>query len=111
MTLGRAENLPEGLRRWLDHIQASERSGQRIHEYAREHGLKQKSLYNAKTRLIKRGILKSRSKPVTFERVEVASNSPRFGIRVQMPNGLVVELDVGFDAGGLGDLLRAVKAL
>ncbi len=28
MTLGQAENLPEGLRRWLDHIQACE-SGQR----------------------------------------------------------------------------------
>lgn len=110
MTLGRAENLPEGLRRWLDHIQVCERSGQRIHDYAREHGLKQKSLYNAKTRLIKRGIL-PQSKPVTFERVEVASNSPRFGIRVQIPNGLVVELDMGFDAGGLGDLLRVLKAL
>lgn len=110
MTLGRAENLPEGLRRWLDHIQACESSGQRIHEYAREHGLKQKSLYNAKTRLIKRGILRSRSRPVTFQRVEVA-REPAFGCRVRLPNGLVVELDVGFDAGGLGDLLRVVKAL
>ncbi|MGH8488410.1 MAG: hypothetical protein ACREXS_05965, partial [Gammaproteobacteria bacterium] len=61
MILGQVENLPEGLRRWLDHIQACERSGQRMHEYAREHGLKRKSLYNAKTRLIKRGILKSQS--------------------------------------------------
>ena len=64
MALDGEEGLSEGLRRWLDHIQACERSGQRICEYAREHGLKQKSFYNAKTRLIKRGILKSQSKPV-----------------------------------------------
>jgi len=111
MALNRIEGLSDSLRRWLDHIQACEASGQRIYEYAREHGLKQKSFYNAKTRLIKRGILKSQPKPVTFERTEILSEPLGYGFRVQMPNGVVVELDGGFGAGGLGDLLRVVKAL
>lgn len=111
MAVDRIESLPDSLRRWFEHIQACERSGQRMYDYAREHGLNQKGFYNAKTRLIKRGILKSKSGAVSFQRVAVASEPTRFGCRVRLPNGVVIELDMGFDADGPGKLLEFVKAL
>ena len=111
MACDRIENLSDGQRRWLEHIRACEASGQRMSEYAREHGLGQKNFYNAKTRLIKRGILKSKSAAVSFRRVELAYGPARFGCRVRLPNGVVVELELGSGAGGLGKLLEVVNAL
>jgi len=43
----RIESLPVSLRRWLEPIQACERSGKRMYDM-RERGLKQKSFYNAR---------------------------------------------------------------
>jgi len=66
--------LTKRQRYWLNHLQACEASGKGIAEYAREHGLKDKSMYASKKALINKGGL-----PPTCDRFQ----------RVQMVNPVV----------------------
>lgn len=109
MAAKQAAGIPTGLRGWLEHIRACEAKGQRLFEYAREHGLDQKGFYNAKARLIKRGVLKSKYRAVAFQRVEVRSAGRPMACRVYLPNGVVVEM--GAEGSRLSEVLQMARAL
>ncbi|MGH8651535.1 MAG: IS66 family insertion sequence element accessory protein TnpA, partial [Gammaproteobacteria bacterium] len=87
MSANHPENLSDESRKWLDHIRACEAAGQTMVEYARARGLNLKGFYNAKTRLIKRGVLSPTPNAAVFRRVPVVSGGVgSFGARVHLPN-------------------------
>jgi hypothetical protein len=82
---------------WAEHLRQCARRGQSLAAYAAEHGLKVGGLYEAKSRLRRRGLC-----PVTVSRfVRVhparASQAPQVATvyRVSLPNGVVIETTGG----------------
>jgi hypothetical protein len=94
---------------WVEHLRVCAERGQSLSAYAVEQGLKVGALYEAKSRLRRRGLW-----PVAgarFVRVEPAVSAEKLGVaavyRVSLPNGVVVET-----AGGeLGAVLSAAARL
>ncbi|MGH9991251.1 MAG: IS66 family insertion sequence element accessory protein TnpA [Nitrososphaera sp.] len=112
MLANHRENLSEESRKWLDHIRACEAAGQTMVEYARVRGLNLKGFYNAKTRLIKRGVLGLKPSAGIFRRVPVVSAGVGlFGSRVHLPNGVVVEFASECDVARLGAVLQVASRL
>lgn len=110
MSANHPENLSKESRKWLDHIRACEAAGQTMVEYARARGLNLKGFYNAKTRLIKRGVLNLTPSAAVFRRVPVVS-AGSFGSRVHLPNGVVVEFAHECDVARLGAVLQVASRL
>ena len=94
---------------WLGHLRACESSGQRLADYARAHGLRVKSFYNARTHLLRRGLVQGEVSSPLFQRARVVSAPALVNCRVHLANGVTVE--VGIEALGLGEVLRAASAL
>jgi hypothetical protein len=94
---------------WVDHLRACAALGQSLSSYAAANGLKLGAMYEAKSRLRKRGLW-----PVSgarFVRVEPASRPEAHPTpamyRISLPNGVAVE-----SAGGeLGAVLSAAACL
>ena len=104
--------LTERQRCWLRHLRACESSGKTMQAYALEAGIGVRSLYDAKKRLKRIGIWAPmrNAAPVRFDRVEVAA--ARFGrCRIELANGIAVEISEVFDSGTLSQLLRTVAGL
>ena len=89
--------LSERQRYWLGHLRAAERKGEPVKHYAKRHGLSEHSLYEAKRRLRKLGVLApvalQRTGSRRFARVAVSgapapSGSP---LRVRLASGAVLE--------------------
>lgn len=93
---------------WLGHLRACE-SGQRLADYARAHGLRVKSFYNARTHLLRRGLVQSNVSTPLFQRARVVSAPALVNCRVHLANGVTVEF--GVEVSGLGEVLQAVRAL
>ncbi|MGH8627599.1 MAG: IS66 family insertion sequence element accessory protein TnpA [Gammaproteobacteria bacterium] len=93
---------------WLEHVRACEASSQTIAAYAKAHGLPKKSLYNARARLIKRGLVPSNVSS-GFQRARVVDAPALLNCRVHLANGITVE--IGVEVSGLGEVLWAVQAL
>jgi hypothetical protein len=94
---------------WVEHLRACAALGQSLSSYAASNGLKIGAMYEAQSRLRKRGLC-----PVSgprFVRVQPASSpeaqpAPAM-YRISLPNGVVVE-----SAGGeLGAVLSAAACL
>jgi len=62
--------LTERERYWLEHVQACEASGKRITEYAAEHGLGVRAMYDGKRALVKKDVLPHKQRN-GFQRVRV----------------------------------------
>jgi len=87
-------NLTERQQYWLKHIRACNASGKTTIDYAREHGIKVKSLYSARKALAEKGTLLP-AEPNHFHKVNVVGDSPVTNSQwhVQLPNGLTVSDD------------------
>ena len=86
---------------WLGHLRACESSGQRLADYARAHGLRVKSFYNARTHLLRRGLVQSNVSTPLFQRARVVSAPALVNCRVHLANGVTVEF--GVEVSGLGE--------
>ena len=76
---------------WLDHLRAWQAQGTPLRAYAAANGLSSSSLYRARRRLERRGLLSgSEDAPATFVPVRVTAAAP--SCRVLLPNGVVVEV-------------------
>ena len=76
---------------WLDHLRAWQAQGTSLRAYAAANGLSSSSLYRARRRLERRGLLsESEEATTTFVPVRVAPSVP--ACRVLLPNGVVVEV-------------------
>jgi len=94
---------------WAEHLRQCAERGQSLVAYAAEHGLKVGGLYEAKSRLRRRGLSPlAASRFVRVQPTPAGEASPVATVyRVSLPNGVVVET-----AGGeLAAVLRAAAQL
>lgn len=98
---------------WLKHIRACDASGLTSIDYAREHGIKVKSLYSARKALAEKGALPPRPKSGPFQKVAVAGGNPvsNHQWQVQLSNGTTVSFGGPVDAASLSVVLDAVAKL
>ena len=84
-------SLTEHQRYWLEHVRACESSGKRITEYAADHGLAVRAMYDGKRALVKKGVL-PRTHATRFQRARVVTLPARVldsGNRDGVPNVLL----------------------
>lgn len=109
-----AFHLTERQQYWLKHLRDCEASGLTSIDYARQHGIKVKSLYSARKALVEKGRLPPPAPAaVRFQKVQVLGLG-RDGHRpwhVQLPNGAAVSFDDPVDAAALAVVLSTVAAL
>ena len=94
---------------WAAHLRQCAEHGQSLAAYAAEHGLKIGGLYEAKSRLRRRGLWPAAaSRFVRVQATRTGETPPVPSVyRVSLPNGVVVEA-----AGGeLSTVLRAAAQL
>jgi hypothetical protein len=103
-------SLTEHQRFWLNHVRACEASGKRITEYATEHGLGVRAMYDGKRALVKKGVL-PRTHATRFQRAQVVGPVMGSEWRIQLPNGVSVAFSGSMDAGSLTTVLRAAAAV
>jgi len=102
--------LTERQRYWLEQVRACEASGKTVAEYAAEHGISAQALYAGKKLLVRKGVL-PRTRPLRFQRVQVADIAAGNAWRIQLPNGVSVFCSGVVDAGVLATVLSAAAAV
>ena len=103
-------SLTEHQRYWLKHVQACEASGKRITEYARDHGLGVRAMYDGKRVLVKKGVL-PRTRATRFQRAQVVGPVMGSEWRIQLPNGVSVAFAGSVDTATLAAVLSTASAL
>jgi len=91
---------------WLDHVRACEASGLRVAEYAQQHELTVRSMYDGKKMLVAKGILPRTRRP-RFQRAQVVSTSEPCNWRIQLPNGVAVVFSGKVDTATLATVLNS----
>ncbi len=106
------KHLTERQQYWLKHLRACEAANMTTIDYAREHGLKAKSMYSARKALAENGALPA-VPDSPFQKVKVASASVPTGSQwqVQLPNGTAVSFGGPIDAVTLSLVLNAAAAV
>jgi len=112
------ERLGAGLsgrqRGWLRHVRAADRAGGTIKDYAARNGVSVQSLYQARKRLRRLGVLEPRVQPVRrpFVKVERTTACPGAGAvwRVRLASGTVFESSAPLGHDELVSLLSALAA-
>lgn len=95
---------------WLDHIKAAEASGGTMVDYAAQHELKARDLYQWKRKLTRRRLLPGKR----VKRAFVAVTAPpvsRPSCTVMLRNGVQVQVGGDTDAALLERVLAAANAL
>ena len=105
-------HLSERQQYWLKHIRACEAANMTTIDYAREHGLKAKSMYSARKALAENGVLPA-VPDYPFQKVKVATAdvSRDSQWRVQLPNGTTVSFGGPIDAAALTLVLYTAAAV
>ena len=95
---------------WLQHVEACGAAGMSMKAYAEKHGLDLQQFYFWKGRLKKLGVAvgSSRGRSPSAVRV-VAANDPR--ARIQLSNGVSIEVPGDVDGNGLAALVSAALRL
>jgi hypothetical protein len=108
-------HLTERQQYWLEHIRSCDASGLTSIDYARQHGIKVKSLYSARKALAEKGKLPPPAPAaVRFQKVQVRGGPDRDGHcpwHVRLPNGAAVSFGDPVDAAALSLVLSTVAAL
>ena len=102
--------LTERERHWLKHIRACEASGQRMSDYAAEHGLEVRALYDGKRTLVKKGVL-PRTHQNRFQRARMVDPAVGGEWRIHLPNGISVAFSGAVEAESLAPILKAAAGL
>lgn len=104
--------LTERQQYWLKHIRACEAANMTTIDYAREHGLKAKSMYSARKALAENGVLPA-VPDSPFHKVQVTSPNVPTGSQwqVQLPNGVAVSFDGPIDATTLALVLNTAATV
>ena len=103
-------SLTEHQRYWLEHVRACESSGKRITEYAADHGLAVRAMYDGKRALVKKGVL-PRTHATRFQRARVLDPAAGSEWRIQLPNGVSVAFSGSVDTTTLTTVLDAAAAV
>ncbi len=112
MSSTQPSHLTERQQYWLKHIRACEAANMTTIDYAREHGLKAKSMYSARKALAENGVLPA-VPGSPFQKVQVASAHAPVDNQwqVQLPNGTVVSFGGLVDAATLSLVLNAAACV
>ena len=102
--------LTERQRYWLEHVQACESSGKTIAEYAAEHSLAAQAMYAGKQMLVRKGLLPS-TRPVRFQRAQVAEPVVGSEWRIHLPNGVSVAFSGSVDTATFTTVLNTAATL
>ena len=102
--------LTERQRYWLEQVRACEASGKTVAEYAVEQGFSAQAMYARKKLLVRKGVL-PRTRPLRFQRVQVAGVAAGAEWRIQLPNGVSVFCSGEVDAGSLATVLSTAAAV
>ncbi len=102
--------LTEHQRKWLGRLRACEASGKSFTAYASEQGFPVRALYDAKKALVKKGVLPHTQRN-RFQRVQTATVAADTKWRIQLPNGVSVEISGPVDGGSLSTVLNTVARL
>ena len=95
---------------WLDHLRAWQAQGTSLRAYAAANGLSSSSLYRARRRLERRGLLsESNEAAPAFVPVRVAPCAP--ACRVVLPNGVVVEVPAHTERAMCATVLECASRL
>jgi hypothetical protein len=97
-------------RYWLEHVQACGASGKRMTEYAAEHGLGVRAMYDGKRALVKKGVLPP-THAARFQRARVVDSVACGEWRIQLPNGVSAAFSGPVDARSLATVLNTVASL
>ena len=99
-------------RRWLQHLEACEAAGKTMREYAAEAGIAVSSLYGAKKRLTRAGLIGEAREvtAVTFARASIATPAAS-QYRISLANGITVSFSGTVNGATLTTVLRAAAAL
>ena len=81
-----------------------------VAEYAAEQGICAQAMYAGKKLLVRKGIM-PRTRPLRFQRVQVASVPVANEWRIQLSNGVSVFCPGAVDAGALATVLTTAAAL
>ena len=103
-------SLTEHQRYWLKHVRACESSGKRITEYAADHGLAVRAMYDGKRALVKKGVL-PRTRATRFQRARVVAPAAGSEWRIQLPNGVSVAFSGSVDTTTLTTVLHTAAAI
>jgi len=92
--MSKRTNLTERQRFWLAHLRRCERSKQPLKAYAVANGLGVSALYEAKSTLRRKGVLRDTTTRPRFVRVEREPEPDMAPMlcRVRLPNGVLVEM-------------------
>lgn len=105
-------DLTERQQYWLEHLRACDAAGTTTIEYARNHGLRVKSLYSARKALAEKGTLPP-PQPPRFQKAQITSDSSGTDNRwhIQLPNGVVVAFGGAVEAKSLSLVLSTAASL
>lgn len=102
-------SLTDKQRFWLAHIQACERAGQSMRQYADAHALAVGTLYSWKATLQRLGVLDAASpSPALFQQAQLIEHSHTGQCRLALPTGLSLEFDSAVDPDWVAALIRAL---
>jgi hypothetical protein len=102
--------LTERQHYWLEQVRACQASGKTVAEYAAEQGFSAQAMYAGKKLLVRKGVL-PRTRPLRFQRVQIAGIPVGNEWRIQLPNGVTVSCSGAVDAGSLATVLTTAAAL
>jgi hypothetical protein len=102
--------LTERQHYWLEQVRACQASGKTVAEYAAEQGFSAQAMYAGKKLLVRKGVL-PRTRPLRFQRVQIAGIPVGNEWRIHLPNGVTVSCSGAVDAGSLATVLTTAAAL
>ena len=102
--------LTERQRYWRERVRACEASGKTVAEYAAEQGFSAQAMYAGKKQLVRKGVL-PHTRPVRFQRVQIAGVAVGAEWRIQLPNGVSVFCSGEVDARALATVLSTAAAV
>ena len=102
--------LTERQHYWLEQVRACQASGKTVAEYAVEQGFSAQAMYAGKKLLVRKGVL-PRTRPLRFQRVQIAGVPVGNEWRIQLPNGVTVSCSGTVDAVSLATVLTTAAAL
>jgi hypothetical protein len=94
---------------WLNHIEACQQQGISMKAYAQQSGIELRSLYDAKSRLVREGVLPRRAKS-PFQKVKIKTVTASQCI-LHLPNGIELEWPTDGGAHSLAEVLKVVSTL
>jgi hypothetical protein len=115
--MSRQQDREQRIQQWLEHLRRCEAAGGSMVSYAKEHGLPVWALYQARSRLVRRGLWSAKKReskaapsnqvvPVHFARVAVTT-SPAYVLRLQLTNGRRAEIELA----QMDSLMQLIGAL